>query len=51
MAKFSTNSRRLDPFRNFKFRVAMFAAAGAAIGIIAGKLLDRSAAGAENSEG
>ncbi|HEX4801599.1 MAG TPA: hypothetical protein VFU91_10535 [Sphingomicrobium sp.] len=42
MTKFSANSKRIDPYKNFKFRVALFAAAGAIAGIVAGKLLDRT---------
>jgi hypothetical protein len=42
MAKFSANSKRIDPYKNFKFRVALFAAVGAIAGIVAGKLLDRT---------
>ena len=42
MAKFSVNSKCIDPYKNFKFRVALFAAAGAVAGIVAGKLLDRT---------
>jgi hypothetical protein len=49
MAKFSTNSRRIDPYKNFKFRVALFAGAGAIIGLALGKLLDR-VSGDEDSE-
>ena len=40
MAKFSVKSNRIDPYRNFKFRIALFAAAGAIVGLVAGKLLD-----------
>jgi hypothetical protein len=42
MTKFSANSKRIDPYKNLKFRVALFAAAGAIAGIVAGKLLDRT---------
>ena len=50
MAKFSVNSRRLDPYKNFKFRVALFAAAGAIVGLVAGKLLHRRGPSSEDPE-
>ena len=50
MAKFSVNSKRLDPYKNFKFRVALFAAAGAVVGLVAGKLLNRPGPSSEDSE-
>jgi hypothetical protein len=42
MAKFSANRGRSDPYKSFKFRVALFAAAGAVAGLVAGKLLNRA---------
>jgi|KBSMisStandDraft_5_1062788.scaffolds.fasta_scaffold1755214_2 hypothetical protein len=50
MAKFSVNSKRLDPYKNFKFRVALFAAAGAIVGLVAGKLLHRRGPSSEDPE-
>jgi len=50
MAKFSVNSKRLDPYKNFKFRVALFAAAGAIVGLVAGKLLQRRGPSSEDPE-
>ena len=50
MAKFSVNSKRLDPYKNFKFRVALFAAAGAIVGLVAGKLLNRRGLSGEDPE-
>jgi hypothetical protein len=43
MAKFTTNTRRIDPYRNFKFRRLLgFALAGAAAAAIVTRLLKRS---------
>ena len=50
MAKFSVNSRRIDPYKNFKFRIVLFAAAGAVVGLVAGKLIDRHRPNAEETE-
>jgi hypothetical protein len=50
MAKFSVNSKRLDPYKNFKFRVALFATAGAIVGLVAGKLLHRRGPSSEDPE-
>jgi hypothetical protein len=50
MAKFSVNLARFDPYKNFKFRIALFATAGALVGLVAGRLLGRRNETGENSD-
>ena len=41
MVKFSLNSRRFDPYKNFKFRLVGFAALGAVAGLVLSRILNR----------